>query len=161
MQHRSKIVVAAVAAASVVGSLAVSGTMIAVAQKLRYWAYPTFFGLGMLLTGLVLVILLPAAKKKESLSPWLRDHLAGFEKKFSSGSWEKMRSRGSFAFVLAVTFVLGPLAGAVAIRFLGLREDRAWAYAFIANLVSILFWISVYIGVIDALRSAFMSLFAS
>lgn len=161
MKHLTKFLYAGIGAGSILINVAMSGAVIALAQQLRFWAYPTFFGFGMLLSGLVLIVLVPPSHKQSIVFPGLRKHLTIDESRFSKGIWPWVRRRGAFALVLATTFFVGPFVGALVIRFLGLREQKAWLYAFVSNLVSTLFWISLYIGVTDWIRSFFASFFAA
>jgi hypothetical protein len=116
--------------------LSFSGAVVAAAQVLGVIAYPTFFGMSMLLSGLVLLV------------PWFRRQVEGprVEERLSQGCWKIIRRKGAFWLVLAATFVLGPIFGALAARFLGLNDRRAWRFMFLANMISVGFWISLYIG---------------
>jgi len=110
------------------------------------WAYPLTMGIYMMLSGFTLFVLVPPKHKKALVVPWLRDRLAAYEKKFEGGSWQKVRKRGGFTFVLVATTVLNPVVGALAARTLGLSEERIWRYAFGTNLIASVVWTSVYIG---------------
>lgn len=159
MRNLRKALYAGIGAGSILINIAVSGAVIALAQQLRYWAYPAFFGFGMFLTGLVLIVLVPPANKKSLIFPGLQQKLAFDETRLQKGIWPWVRRRGAFVLVLVVTFFIGPFVAALLIRFLGLREQKAWLYAFISNLVSVVFWISLYIGVTDWIKTFFASAF--
>jgi hypothetical protein len=150
-----------VGAGALVAHIAMSGGYIALARTLRFWAYPTFFGLGMLLSGLVLIVLVPPKHKQEAAFPWLRKLVTLDERRFDKGIWPWLRQRGAFVLVLGATIILGPLIGAFAIRVLGLREQKAWLYAFVTNLISVSIWVSIYIGVFDWIKSMLASVFAA
>ncbi len=151
MKHPTKLLVWGIGAGSILINIAMSGAVIALAQQLRFWAYPTFFGLGMVLSGIVMVDI-----------PWLRKYMTVDERRFQKGFWPWVRKRGAFVLVLVITFFIGPFIAALVMRFLlGLRGRRAWLYAAACNAISILFWISVYIGVTDWIRSLFASFFAA
>jgi MFS family permease len=161
LKRLTKFLYAGIGAGSLLINIAMSGAVIALAQQLRFWAYPTFFGFGMLLSGLVLIVLVPPAHKQKVMFPWLRDRMVIDESRFSKGAWPWVRKRGAFALVLTTTFFVGPFVGALVIRFLGLREQKAWLYAFVTNLISVTVWISVYIGVTDWIRSMLSTVFAA
>ncbi len=160
MKRLTKVLYSLVGAGALVAHLALSGAYIALARSLRFWAYPAFFGFGMLLTGLVLIVLLPPNHKQNAAFPWLRKLVTFDEKRFDKGVWPAIRRRGPFVLVLVSTIILGPLIGAFAIRLMGLREQKAWLYAFVANLISVGIWVSIYIGVIDWMKSMLGSIFA-
>lgn len=160
MKRLTKILYSLVGAGALFAHIALSGAYIALARSLRFWAYPAFFGFGMLLSGLVLIVLVPPKHKQNVAFPWLRKLVTFDEKRFEKGIWPALRRRGAFVLVLAVTIILGPLIGAFAIRFLGLREQKAWLFAFVTNLISVSIWISIYIGVIDWVVSMLGSVLA-
>ena len=64
MRNLRKALYAGIGAGSILINIAVSGAVIALAQQLRYWAYPAFFGFGMFLTGLVLIVLVLALRPR-------------------------------------------------------------------------------------------------
>lgn len=159
MENRKKVIGGAITLGiSAVGFIVLATPTAAIARTLRFWAYPTLFGVNMLLSGLVLLIILPATGKKGVVWPWLRNKLSQIETKLTGQRWGSIMKRGAFIFVLFATLVFGPLGGAVAIRVFGLREDHAWACAFFTNLVSTAFWVSIYLG--DILKDSLATLFA-
>jgi hypothetical protein len=184
-----------VAIISFVANIALSGVVIAGVQVLRFWAYPALFGLSMLLSGLVLIVLLPPpgvqaivlawAKAilgaedddaapgtlskvrrwmKRTFARWtafymgLQRKLAPTESRFAGKYWSWARRRGAFAFTLAAAFFVGPVLAALVMRFLGLRDQRAWAYALITNAICSGFWVSVYLGGGEWVRSLLSSI---
>jgi hypothetical protein len=140
------------AAAAIGVNLAFSGVIVAGVRLLGYWALPAHFGLGMLLTGLVLIILLPPQRKALFAAGWAKK-LTLDDSRFEKGVWPWFRKKGPFVLVLAANFLIGPFFAALVIRFLGLREQKAWMYAFVTTLICSAFWISVYLGAIEWVRS--------
>lgn len=138
---QKKIVWGAVAVITWLVGFALSGVIAVVAQALGLAAYPTFFALGMLLSWLVMCV------------PWFRHRVEGSgESKFSKGFWVGLRRKGAFWTVLAATFILGPIGAALAARFLGLSDRKAWKYIFICNLISVAVFISLYLGAFRVLK---------
>lgn len=151
MKHLTKLLVWGIGAGSILINIAMSGAVIALAQQLRFWAYPTFFAFGMLLSAIVLIDI-----------PWFRKYMTIDESRFRKGFWSWVRQRGAFALVLVTTFFIGPFIGALVLKYLlGMRGRKAWLYASVCNLISTVFWISVYIGVTDWLKSLFAAFFAA
>lgn len=143
---------------AVVVNLMISGTIIAGVRLLGWWAFPAHFGLGMLLSGIVLVVLLPPKRKGYFSSRWAHK-LSVDERRFSRGVWPWIRKRGSFALVLAANFLVGPFFAALVIRFLGLSEQKSWMYAFVTTFISTTFWVSVYLGGTEWVRTTFLHVF--
>lgn len=143
------------AVSSVVAALFVAAPTIALTHYLGYWSYPAFFLAGLGLSGIVLGVLIPAERTSEVTWPWLQKKLVVNENRFEKGLWPWIQRRGDFIFVLVVTFWLGPFISAIAIRLIGVPEDRVWPYAVITNAISISIWISIYLGCLDTLRGLF------
>jgi hypothetical protein len=137
---------------AIVANLAISGAIIAGVRFLGWWALPGHFALGMLLAALVFVLLLPPHRKAIFAAGWAKK-LTLDEGRFQSGVWPWFRKRGPFVLVLAANFLVGPFFAALVIRFLGLRERKAWSYAFVTTLLSSVFWVAVYLGAIEWIRS--------
>lgn len=140
------------AVAAIVANLALSGVVIAGVRLLGWWALPAHFGLGMLLVGLVLIVLLPPRRKALFAPGWAKK-LTLDEGRFEKGVWPWFRKRGPFVLVLGANFLIGPFFAALVVRFLGLREQKAWLYAFITTLLASAFWIAVYLGAVEWVRS--------
>ncbi len=154
MKQLTRLLYAALALGSIAISLSVSALMIPSVHLLGWLSYPAHFGLSMMLTGIVLVILLPAHRKRTVSLPFVEKFLTVNDKRFEKRPWPWIRKRGPFTLTMAVSFFVGPLAAAVVMRFLGLNEHKAWVYAFITCLISSLFWVSLYLGVFGLIRSA-------
>ncbi len=157
MKHLAKIGYALGGVGAVIANFALSGVIIAGVRLLGWWALPAHFGLGMLLTGLVLIVLLPPQRKALFAAEWAKK-LTLDEGRFQGGVWPWFRKRGPFVLALAANFLVGPFFGALVIRFLGLREQKAWMYAFVTTLISSAFWVAVYLGAVEWVRSLLAAL---
>jgi len=157
-----RIFYALIGVGSIVLTFGLSGFVVAATHHLRYWAYPTFFGVGILLAGSVLILMKPASRPRGSFweRPWVRRFLTVDEERLSRGIWPWVRRRGPFALVLAAAMIFGPFFAALVVRFLGLPERRAWLYVFLTTLVAVGFWVSVYLGLLEAVVSKFGSVFS-
>lgn len=154
------------AAAAVTGlyllqHLVISGAIMAACNVLGYWSYPAFFGLEMMLAGLVLVVLVPANRKGWLLTkyPKLEKYLTVDQSRLSKGIWAKALKAGPFALTLLVSLLAGGFFAALVIRFLGLPERIALKYAFLTTFIAVLVKISVYLGAVDVIRSFLADLF--
>lgn len=149
---------ACIGIASIALNFLFSGAVIALVHVLRFWAYPVMFFTGFGLIAFVLVVLIPPARKHDLsvVSPWKR-RFGRHEERLARGFWAKARSKGPFLLLLAVTVILGPFVGAITSRFLGLSERATWTYLAAANAASTAFWVSAYLGLVEWVGTAFMS----
>jgi Zn-dependent protease len=167
-------------AAFLAGNIAISIGVVGAVHALGYWAYPTFFGVNVLLAAFVFLVLWPLDDAHRIKVPlftrcmarlacvpwianlfvWLRTRVAFDERKLQKGIWAWARKRGPFFLVLVCSFFPGPFFAALVIRFLGLPPQRAWAYAVTTTMISTVVTISGYLGVIDGIRSFLASAFS-
>lgn len=154
---------------------AITGAVIAATERLGYWAYPTFFGINILLVVLAFFLYWlcntwfvdPKNQGNVTLFGravgWLRKRFARAmtvdEKKLEKGIWPWVRRRGPFVLVLVCTFFPGPFFAGILIKFLGLPTQKAWTYAIICTLISTFLSISLYLGLLDGIRSFISSLY--
>jgi len=157
-----------------VGNVAITGAVVAATDRLGYWAYPTFFGVNIFLVVLAFFLywLLNTwfeDPKNKTLFPllgralgWLRARLMGVmtvdEKKLQKGIWPWVRKRGPFVLVLVCAFFPGPFFAGLVIKFLKLPPQKAWTYAIVSTLIATFVSISVYLGLLDTIRSMLSNL---
>lgn len=132
--------------------LAFSGFVVAAVHQLGVLAYPAYFGWSMFQSCLVLML--------ASRFAWIGKRLTIDPKRLEKPFWRWIRDRGALTLTLATVLIIGPIAAAVMIRFLALSERKAWLLAFIGNAVSTAVVVSVYLGLIDIVRSSLASLAA-
>jgi hypothetical protein len=140
---------------------AVSGLVIWVTMKIRFWAFPLFFALGMGMAWLVFQVLLPSeyGDWTKRLPTWARNALVWVRKvatpddaKFTKGTfWPRVRKYGAFWFVFAWTIGISPFVGAFAARYLKLPERTAWRYMTISVALMVGTFTSLYLGVLEPL----------
>lgn len=132
---------------AIVAGFGITPFVMAHYEHIGWLAYPTYFGLYMLLNGLVLAFLLPARKRQDAAVPLLQRWLRISDERFSRGIWVKLKGKGAFAVVLVAALLFSPLFATVVIRFLGISEQKAWFYSFVTTLLATFPWVALYTGV--------------
>jgi len=138
---------------AIVAGFSITPFVMAHYEHIGWLAYPTYFGLYMLLNGLVLAFLLPARKRKDAAVPLLQKWLHISDERFSRGFWMKLKGKGAFALVLVAALLFSPLFATVVIRFLGIQEQKAWFYSFVTTLLATFPWVALYTTIWEAGKS--------
>jgi hypothetical protein len=141
------------AALATFAGFSIAPIVVATHHEIGWLSYPLYFGSYMLLNGLVFTVLLPYRVKRAAALPVLQRWLRVDEKRFQSGVWPWLKSRGAFVTTLGASLLLSPFFAAVYIRFLGLPEKKAWVYAFTSTLVTTVVMVAIYSGVFHAIKA--------
>jgi len=145
-----KVIFGLIAFLDIVLRYAANGAMVVSVRSIGLWAFPAYFGLGMLWTGLVFFLLVPPKSTKQFSyggSPWLKKRLEMDPSRFRSPTWKWIAAKGQMVLVTASVIFLGSLPAALLIRFFGYRERKAWLYAFVANALATVIVVALSFGI--------------
>ncbi len=154
-----RLLYAALAVVSVIVNFGLGGFIMASITVNRWLAFPTYFGVCMMLSGMVFLVFLPIRWRPLVAVPFIDRQMAKQSERISKGPWLRFRRAGPFILSQAVALILGPFVAAMVMRLLNLNEQKAWWYAFITNLVTTGILVSFYLGIFGLAKNLIAHLF--
>lgn len=126
------------------------GTL-AVITQIGVWSYATYFGSFMIIVNLVHLVVLPMGDRYGGSGwAWLDGYLTFDHARLARRPWSTLRRRGAFIFTIAAAVFLGPAFIPVCFRLFSIPERRRWGYAFVGSVAASVVWVSLYLGVAQA-----------